>query len=155
MNYGEEGVKAYRNIPHASLLNAGFLLKYRFSNFYTLSGKATYARGRDNAGGNLPLIAPFGYEASLRFAQNRFVAEAGIAGAARQTDFNPEYGEDETKEYAIANLSAGYSFKAKAVVFNLKAGVENLFNTHYSTYADWKNIPRKGRNVFINLGMEI
>lgn len=155
MNYGEEGVKVYRNLPHASLLNTSLLLKYRFLNFCTLNGKATYARGRDHEGASLPLIAPFSYDASLRFAKNRFVAEAGVAGAARQTDFNPEYGEDETEKYATVNLSAGYSFRVKKTVFNLKAGVENLFDAHYSTYADWKNIPRKGRSVFINLGMEI
>ena len=155
MNYGEEGVKVYRNLPHASLLNTSLLLKYRFLNFYTLNGKATYARGRDNEGASLPLIAPFGYDVSLRFAGNRFIAEAGIIGAARQTDFNPEYGEDETKAYTVVNLSAGYSFRVKKTVFNLKAGVENLFDTYYSTYADWKNIPRRGRSVFINLGMEI
>lgn len=33
----------------------------------------------------------------------------------------------------------------------LKAGTENLFYENYSTYADWKNIPRPGRNVYANV----
>jgi iron complex outermembrane receptor protein len=155
MTVGATGVKAYQNLPHASLLNAGLLLKYRFSDFFTFNGRATYARGRDGDGGNLPLIAPFGYDVSLKFGKNRFVVESNIAGAARQTAFSPGYGEDETERYAVAGFSAGYSFKVRQLVFNLKAGVENLFDTYYSTYADWKNIPRKGRNIFVNLGIEL
>ena len=155
MNIGEEGVKVYRNLPHASLLNTGLLLKYRFLDFFLLNGKATYARGRDNDGGNLPLIAPFGYDVSLRFSENKFVVEAGVAGAARQTHFSPEYGEDETQSHITANVSAGYSFKTGKVIFHLKSGVENLFDAYYSTYADWKNIPRKGRNIFVNIGVEL
>ncbi|MDR3118135.1 MAG: hypothetical protein LBU44_01725 [Mediterranea sp.] len=154
MTAGARGVKVYRNLRRASLLNTSLLVKYRFGGFFTLDAKAVYARGRAGAG-NLPLIAPFGYDASLRFGKGRFVAEASMAGAARQTDFSPEYGEDETKAYTITNLSAGYSFRMKKTVFRLKSGVENLFDACYSTYADWKNIPRKGRNLFINLEIEI
>ena len=33
----------------------------------------------------------------------------------------------------------------------IEAGVENLLNTYYSTYADWGNIPRMGRNIFTSL----
>jgi len=35
------------------------------------------------------------------------------------------------------------------MVFQL--GAENLFNSYYSTYADWGNIPRMGRNIFTAL----
>jgi iron complex outermembrane receptor protein len=155
MTVGATGVKVYQNLSHASLLNTNLSAKYRFGDFFMLVGKATYARGRDNIGGNLPLIAPLGYDMSLRFGKDKFVAEADLAGAVRQNDFSPEFGEDETKEYTIVNLSANYSFRVKKVVFNLKSGVENLFDTYYSTYADWKNIPRKGRNIFVNLVIEI
>jgi iron complex outermembrane receptor protein len=34
---------------------------------------------------------------------------------------------------------------------NLKVGIENIFDSYYSTFSDWNNIPRKGRNVFLNL----
>ncbi|MDR0748874.1 MAG: hypothetical protein LBF62_04810 [Tannerellaceae bacterium] len=155
MTLGATGVKVYQNLPHAGLLNTSLLLKYRFLDFFTLNGKAAYARGRDGDGSNLPLIAPFEYGVSLRFGKNRFVAEGSIAGAARQTAFSPGYGEDETGRYTAAGFSAGYSFKVRKLVFNLKAGVENLFDTYYSTYADWKNIPRKGRNIFVNLGINL
>ena len=151
MTIGASGVKVYQNLPHASVLNTGLSLKYRFPDSFTLSGKLLYARGKDDENGNLPLISPVSYNLSLTFRNARFTAEAGIAGAARQTHFSPEYGENETKQYLIANLSAGYGFKTGKVIFNLKSGVENLFDTYYSTYSDWNNIPRRGRSIFVNL----
>jgi iron complex outermembrane receptor protein len=153
MTIGAGGVKVYQNLPHASILNAGLSLKYQFADYFTWSGKASYARGKDNKNGNLPLISPLSYNTSLTFRSDHFTAEAAIAGAVRQTHFSPEYGEDETKDYLIANLSIGYAFKVNKVIFNLKSGVENLFDAYYSTYSDWNNIPRKGRNFFVNLGI--
>jgi iron complex outermembrane receptor protein len=110
-------------------------------------------RARNDRKNNLPLIAPLSYDAALTLRKEKFSAEASIAGATRKTRFSPEYGEDETKDYLIANLSVGYGFKINGVIINLKSGIENLFDAHYSTYADWKNIPRKGRNIFINTGI--
>jgi iron complex outermembrane recepter protein len=153
MTAGASGVKIYENLKHATLLNSNTFLQYKFLNNITWSGKIAYALGDDDKGGHLPLIAPLNYTSSLTFSKERFNADAGIAGAARQIRFNRDYGEDETPEYLIANLSAGYRFKIERVIFNLKAGVENLFNKNYSTYADWRNIPRKGRNLFINLSL--
>ncbi|MDR3180620.1 MAG: hypothetical protein LBT61_01660 [Prevotellaceae bacterium] len=153
MTPGASGVKVYRNLPHATMLNTNLLLKYRFGDYFLWNGKIMYARGKDNAKNNLPLVAPLSYKSSLSFGYEKFFAEADVTGAARQTHFSSEYGEDETKHYIIANLSAGYSFKIDKAIFNLKSGVENLFDSYYSTYADWKNIPRRGRNIFVNLGI--
>ena len=33
----------------------------------------------------------------------------------------------------------------------LNMGVENMFDANYTTYTDWNNLPRMGRNVFMNL----
>mgnify|MGYP003543791315 FL=1 len=33
----------------------------------------------------------------------------------------------------------------------LNTGVENMFDANYTTYTDWKNLPRMGRNIFVNL----
>ncbi|MDR3245182.1 MAG: hypothetical protein LBT50_01965 [Prevotellaceae bacterium] len=155
MTPGASGVKVYENLPHASIFNTNLLLKYSFLEYFSLNGKITYSRGQDDRKNNLPLIAPLNYNTSLTFGNANFFAEAGITGALRQTHFSPEYGEDETEDYLVANLSAGYSFKINKMIFNLKAGIENLFDAYYSTYSDWKNIPRKGRNVFVNIGIKL
>jgi iron complex outermembrane receptor protein len=153
MSIGAAGVKVYENLPHASLLNAGLSLKYLFSEYLTWNGRVSYSRGQDDKNGNLPLIPPLSYESSLSLRHSRFSAEIAVLGASRQIHFSPEYGEDETKDYLTGNVSIGYGFKLNKIIFNLKSGVENVFDTYYSTYADWNNIPRKGRNVFINIGI--
>jgi iron complex outermembrane receptor protein len=153
MTVGANGVKVYQNLPHATIFNAGLNVKYRFAHHFQWRNRLVYAIGRDNEGKPLPLIAPFNGETALTFNGYHFSAEANIQGAARQTDFSPDYGEDPTPGYLIANLSAGYEWKIKSLILHLKGGVENLFDKRYSTYSDWNNIPRRGRNVFVNLGM--
>jgi iron complex outermembrane receptor protein len=153
MTIGAAGVKVYENLPHASMLNAGLSLKYLFPEYLTWSGRISYSRGQDNRKDNLPLIPPVSYESSLSFGKGRFSAEIAVSGASRQRHFSAEYGEDETKDYLTANVSIGYGFKINKIIFNLKSGVENALDAYYSTYADWNNIPRKGRNIFINLGI--
>ena len=37
----------------------------------------------------------------------------------------------------------------------LRAGVENLFDKRYTTYADWCDIPQKGRNIYVNLSVQL
>ncbi|MDR2383856.1 MAG: hypothetical protein LBD76_08265 [Prevotellaceae bacterium] len=153
MTIDAAGVKVYENLPYASILNASVSLKYLFAECFTWSGRITCSRGQDDRNGNLPLIPPLSYESSLSFRKDRFFVEIAVSGASRQRHYSPEYGEDETKSYFIGNISAGYGFKINGVVFNLKSGVENVFDMYYSTYADWNNIPRRGRNVFVNLGI--
>jgi iron complex outermembrane receptor protein len=155
MTIGASGVKVYGNLPHASVLNVNLSLKYLFPNGFVWNGRVAYSRGKDNSKGNLPLIPPLSYESSLAFKQGRFSAEFAVSGASRQTHYSAEYGEDGTKGYFIGNVSIGYGFKINKAIFSLKSGVENVFDRYYSTYADWKNIPRKGRKVFVNLGISV
>jgi iron complex outermembrane receptor protein len=155
MTLGANGVKVYQNLPHALIFNTSLTVKYRFAQYFQWKNRLSYAIGRDHAGQTLPLIAPFGGESALSFEAYHWTAEAGIQAAARQTDFSAEYGEDPTPEYLTANLSLGYEWKIKAAILHLKGGVENIFDKRYSTYSDWNNIPRKGRNFFVNLGMDL
>lgn len=61
------------------------------------------------------------------------------------------YGEDRTPDYAILNLASGYSFAIEKSKWNIRAGIENISGRYYSTFSDWNNIPRKGRNLFLNI----
>jgi iron complex outermembrane receptor protein len=111
--------------------------------------------GRDNEHAPLPLITPLNGESALSFSGYHFTADASLQASARQSDFSAEYGEDRTPGYLIANLSIGYGWRIRETVLHLKTGVENVFDKRYSTYSDWNNISRKGRNIFINVGIEI
>jgi iron complex outermembrane receptor protein len=48
-------------------------------------------------------------------------------------------------------MSSGYSFAFEKTKWSLRSGIENILDTNYSTYSDWNNIPRKGRNFFLNV----
>jgi iron complex outermembrane receptor protein len=74
-----------------------------------------------------------------------------VQGNAVQTQYSPFYGEDRTPDYAILNFASSYSFQIDKSKWNVKAGVENVLDAYYSTFSDWNNIPRKGRNFFLNI----
>jgi len=157
MTYGATGVMVYRNLPHASVFNTGLETKLLFLKSLHWINHLAFSLGKDNNSQPLPLIAPFSYSSSLGYVRKRISAEVELQGAGKQVNFSSEYGEDKTPAYYVLNVSAGYElplgdFSRSAT---LKAGIENLFDRNYSTYADWNNIPRKGRNLFINLKIKI
>ena len=74
-----------------------------------------------------------------------------VQGNATQTQYSPFYGEDRTSDYAILNLATSYLFAIDGSKLNVRAGIENILDTYYSTFSDWNNIPRKGRNFFLSV----
>lgn len=151
MNYQSVGVKGYTSVDYARLFNFSFQGTYNILDHLHWKGKVAYAKAQDNKGGNLPFIRPLTYETALHYQFKQFSVQSAVHGDFKQSDYSPFYGEDETPAYTIWNASADYSFhlgKTKAVV---QFGVENILNEYYSTYADWGNIPRMGRNFFSSL----
>lgn len=155
MTIGADGVKIYTALNYASIVNAGVSLSYRFLESFTLAANAGYNLGQDDSGKNLPLISPIQYGSSLSYKKGMFNAAFEMQGATEQTNYAEEFGESPTDAYTIFNLNAGSRFYFGSQKLLVKAGVENLFDVFYSTYADWAGIPRKGRNVFVNISYVI
>ncbi len=151
MNYQSVGVKGYTSLDHAKLFNLSLNTHYDILPHLHWKGMLTYARATDNLDGNLPFIRPLSYQASLHFMHKGFGIQTSLHGDLAQENFSAEYGEDRTPSYRIWNISADYTFSFKNFKTTLQVGAENLFNAYYSTYADWGNIPRMGRNVFSSL----
>nr|WP_322626261.1 TonB-dependent receptor [uncultured Flavobacterium sp.] len=151
MNYQSVGVKGYTSLDYATLFNFSLNSSYAILEHLHWKGQLTYARAQDNKGGNLPFIRPLSYQTSLHYMLNKFSVQASVNGDFAQINYSPKYGEDQTPAYAICNLSADYSFKIKSVSAMVQVGAENLLDAYYSTYADWGNIPRMGRNIFTSL----
>ena len=84
-----------------------------------------------------------------------FNAEIDMAGASEQSNYGEDYGESPSDAYTIFNMNIDSSFYFGSQKLIAKAGIENIFDVFYSTYADWNGIPRKGRNVFLNLSYVI
>lgn len=151
MTIGASGVKIYTALDYATIFNADLNLEYQFSTDWKWKGQLVYSYGKDFEDQNLPFISPLRYSSSVDYRKGKFSTEIAVQGNATQTKYSPFYGEDRTPSYAILNFDAGYSFVFYKVKCNVKAGIENVFDTYYSTFSDWNNIPRKGRNSFLNV----
>ncbi|WP_237277663.1 TonB-copper family protein [Tenacibaculum ovolyticum] len=151
MVIGADGVKVYSTLNNVLQFNSALSASYKFNSNFTLNSTVGYNYGKEIKGENLPLISPISYKANLVYTKGFFNSKIEVVGAGTQNNFSKIYGEDKTKEYTIINLDAGYKFYINNDNIILKTGVENVFNTYYSTYSDWKNIPRMGRNIFVNL----
>ncbi|NDP26859.1 MAG: TonB-dependent receptor [Flavobacterium sp.] len=151
MTIGASGVKIYTALDYATIFNTDLNLEYQFSTDFKWKGQLVYSYGKDFDDKNLPFISPLRYFSSLDYKKGKFTSEILVYGNAIQTQYSPFYGEDRTPSYAILNLNSGYSFAFEKIKCNLKAGIENILDTYYSTFSDWNNIPRKGRNFFLNV----
>ncbi|MCI2230014.1 TonB-dependent receptor [Polaribacter sp. MSW13] len=151
MNYQSVGVKGYTSLDYATLFNFSLNTKYTLLHNLHWDGTLTYARGLDDNQKNLPFIRPLSYQSSLHFSHKKFSVLTSLNGDLKQKNYSPEFGEDETPSYKNWNVSADYTFYIKDYKTVFQVGAENLFNEYYSTYADWGNIPRMGRNFFTSL----
>ena len=153
MNAASVGVKKYEALEYAKIFNASLNLSYHFLENFNWKGSLNYARGFDFEGQNLPFIRPLSYQSSLRYNKNRLGATFSFNGDFTQTAYSPQYGEDRTPAYIVYNLSANYRFPLGKQTLSWEVGVENILDNYYSTYADWGNIPRMGRNIFTSVGI--
>ena len=151
MTIGANGVKVYEALSYATIFDVYLNASYAFSKTLSFNGTVGYNYGRGSNDENLPLIKPWSYLAEVNFNKKRFNVALQLEGNGNQSHYNSFYGEDETPPYAILNLNFGNVFFVKQNKLVLKYGVENILDAEYSTYADWNNIPRQGRNFYINI----
>ena len=151
MTVDAEGVKVYGNISHATIANVSLTAEWQLTDQLRWNGKVTYSSGRDADGDPLPLISPISWQSELQYHNQGLQAQVVVKGNTRQSNNGVKYGETPASEWAILNLSAQYSFSS----ITIRAGIENLFDKQYATYADWNHIPQKGRNIYLNLTFAI
>ncbi|MBF6608709.1 MAG: TonB-dependent receptor [Flavobacterium sp.] len=150
MTIGANGVKLYTSLPYASIFNANAEAAYKISPRFTTKLQLQYNIGNDNGNENLPFISPFSYNAALAYQKSDFSAEVQLHGNNAQRNFAPSYGEDATPAYAIVNFNSGYLFRIGSYRLHSKVGIDNMLDAYYSTFGDWNNIPRQGRNFYLN-----
>lgn len=155
MTIGADGIKIYTNLDYAQLFNVSLSGRYTISNSLKLTGQVSCHRGVDNEGENLPLISPISYRSALDFYKNQYSASLSVDGAGEQTNYNPAYGETKTAAYTTVSASFGKRFFINENDFFVKVGIENILDAHYSSYTDWNNIPRMGRNFYLTISYSI
>ena len=155
MTIGAAGVKMYTNLDHATQYNTTLESKWAIAPFLSCNTAVSYHRGFDNDGRNLPFISPLAYNASLEYAQKSFTAAIRLSGAGDQVNFNSGFGEDKTAAYTVFSLNMGKTFKlGNQDLIYAKVGVENLFDTWYSTFTDWANIPSNGTKYLCHFNLQ-
>jgi iron complex outermembrane receptor protein len=155
MTIGANGVRVYNALDHASIFNLYLNSSIDFSNTISFNSSIGYNYGSGSNNKNLPLIKPFSYLAEVNYSTANFNAALQLEGNGNQTKYSPFYGEDETPAYAVLNLNLGNIAFIKNNKLVFKYGIENILDTNYSTFADWNNIPRQGRNFYVNLSIII
>lgn len=155
MTIGANGVKIYEALDYATIFNMDLNLEYQILESLKWQGQLVYAYGKESNNRNLPFISPFAYSSVFNYFKKQISAAITVVGNAVQSQFSPYYGENKTPDYAVLNISAGYSFYVEKSKLNIKAGVENVFDTYYSTFSSWNNIPNKGRNFVLNLNLAL
>lgn len=151
MTIGAQGIKQYQQLSYANLWHNQFSWEFKVLPNLRWNGQLVYSLGTDSENRNLPFLSPLQYRNELQFKKDDWVATASVFGNATQTQYSPFYGENRTPAYAIVNLSAGYQLRWEKQKLQIQTGVENALDTFYTTFADWNNVPRMGRNIFINL----
>ena len=155
MTIGADGVKIYDALSHASIFDVYLNSSYKFSKVFSINGTIGYNYGRGSNDESLPLIQPFSYLAEVNYNTNEFNVSLQLEGNGNQSQYNNFYGEDKTPAYAILNFNFGNVFYTKENKLVLKYGIENILDANYSTYADWNNISRPGRNFYLNMSYVI
>ncbi|RSK39285.1 TonB-copper family protein [Mangrovimonas spongiae] len=150
MTIGASGVKTYTGLNHASIFDVYLNTSYSISKKLLLNASLGYNYGQGSNDESLPLIKPFSYLAEVTYSTSTFNASLQLEGNGNQSRFSSFYGEDETPAYGVLNLNLGHVITLKSSKMVFKYGVENILDAQYSTYADWNNIPRQGRNFYVN-----
>lgn len=151
MTIGANGIKIYEALRYAHIFNTDLELEYRFVQGWSFKGKASYRYGEDFEKNRLPLIQPFNYKLGIRYDQKKWVAEAELDGSSRNKRYNATFGETPKAAYLVMNVAISKEFNLNRQKLTVKLGAENLFDKDYTTFSDWNNIPRPGRNLFLNL----
>ena len=151
MTIGANGVRVNTQLNKATIFDVYLNSSYQLSKAFSVNGTVGYNHGKGSNNEPLQLIKPFSYVAEINYNTSKFNAAFQLEGNGNQSKYSSFYGEDETPSYAVLNLNLGNIFYIKSHKVVVKYGVENILDTNYSTYADWNNIARQGRNMYVNV----
>lgn len=155
MTVDAEGVKVYGNLDHATIVNTSFTAEWKPLHWLAWNTRLSYAIGRDDKGDPLPLISPFTYTSNFTFAYKRLQGKVELRGNGKQVNYGKKYGETVTPAWVIGNISGEYTLSIHKYALTFRVGVENIADKRYTTYSDWCDIPQKGRNVYVNLSVQL
>ncbi|MEI2824313.1 MAG: TonB-dependent receptor [Chitinophagaceae bacterium] len=151
MTNGARGVKVYNNIGAAHISGFEITASAKPINRIELIATLKYNYGIDNKKQPLPFISPLKNISSIRYLAGRFSFQLESEVSAKQTRFDKKSGEDLTYGYTLLNARFGYLLQIFKKELQIQSGVENFLDQKYHDHLDWGNIPRPGRNLYLQL----
>ncbi|MFZ1806274.1 MAG: TonB-dependent receptor [Cyclobacteriaceae bacterium] len=148
MTPGANGVKVYENISSTKFWGTELSALISPVKNIQLITSFKGTRAETFAGDPLPFIPAFKNVTSLRIEKNKLSGQLEWEGALAQTHVSENFGEQNTPDYSIFNIRAGYHTKNRLGQWNFSLGIENLADTYYREHLDWGGIPRPGRNFY-------
>ena len=149
MTIGANGVKVYQAIDNAYMTGFEASLFWNTKRFNWVN-VVNYTFGRDMNGEILPQLPPLRLTSTFSYKLKNLEIIPELVGALAKNEVRTSFGEKSSPAWMIANLRASYLSK-KNKQWRIQGGIENLFNEYYSEFLDWGQIPRPGRNFYINL----
>ncbi len=151
MTIDANGVKSFSNVSRAFITGAEATAMLKVFTKTDLISTVRYTYGRLTNSRPLPYIAPLKNITSLRYQSNRYSVQLEYEAAAAQNRINEDAGERNTSGYILLHLRGSYDFLLWQKQVSLQSGIENILDKNYREHLDWGNIPRQGRNLYIQL----
>ena len=148
MTSGAFGVKQYLNLPWATLSGLDILYMVSVSNNLKWVSNLKYTRAADDAGAPLPLIPPLKTVNSIRYEKSKINISVEWEWAEAQRRVSTMALEKPTPAWSVLSLRTGWRINS---LLRCNAGVENLFDKNYREHLDIGDIPRPGRNIYLNV----
>ncbi|MDH5365549.1 MAG: TonB-dependent receptor [Cyclobacteriaceae bacterium] len=155
MTIGAKGVMFYENTKKASLMGGEWSLMGDITKTTHLMSTATYSYGYDFENDPLPLIPPLKITNSISQKWKGFIFQPELIWSNMQNNTSVKFDELNTDSFLLLNFRMHKTFKLNIGEMDVSTGVENILDKNYREHFDWGNIPRSGRNLFLNLSWRI
>jgi len=155
MTYGANGVRVLRNVAATGMYGGNLRFDYKPSRVFQATVSSTYVWGQTGEEDPLPLIPPLRSRLSTTWQTGQVLIKADLERAEAQSRINSSFGELATPSYTILNLTANWNSLIGKYRLNVDAGVQNVFNNYYRTHLTWGGIPNPGRNLFLNVMVDL
>lgn len=149
MTIGANGVKVNTSIDYANMYGIEASSIWEKKSFIWVN-VLNYTNGYDMFGAVLPQLPPLKITSTFTYKWKNWSVTPEIIAAAAKNNVRESFGETPTPGWMVLNLRASYQLK-KETTWKIEFGVENVTNNYYSEFLDWGDIPRPGRNFYINL----
>ncbi|MFM2359724.1 MAG: hypothetical protein RLY16_1717 [Bacteroidota bacterium] len=151
MTIGAHGVKQYQNLQRGYLAGIYTNAWIPFSNNINWISVLKYSYGWDAQKQPLPAITPLKWVNAFNWKISNWQLQIEHEWSSKQTRIQPSSGENETPGFYLLHVRIMSHWLIAHQSIECQMGIENIFDKQYHEHLDWGDIPRMGRNAFIQL----